>query len=192
MGPVCLATAPIHTYIQLLPLCFHSNSKDGEFLGYVQGLLYKGTILMYNPTMNKAEWAPVHSSVKSLTPMEQASATDLCNMVPCSPTRSWESPQLPLVRLRRFAEDSMNKGSGRDNTSSPQSPHSPHGYSDCYHCHCSWADQCKTKYEDDDGDYTHTHRGPPRVRMMTAPMTRTRTKGTRTKMTRMSLRMSHH
>ena len=80
-------------------------------------------------------------------------------MVLQSPTRGRESPRAPSARLRRFAEDSVNESSGGDDASSPWSPHSPHHYSDkCHHCHGSWAEQCKTEYEDDKENYVDTEK----------------------------------
>ena len=102
-------------------------------------------------------------STNSLTPIEQASTTDLCNMVLHGPVRGGGSLQAPSVRLRGFTEDSVSKDSesesSRRNSASPsQSPRSPHCYSVCYH-HCpnSWADQCETEYKENkknEEDYT--------------------------------------
>ena len=62
------------TYIQgcivdmgvcMLPMWFHVNDEAGEFLGYAWGLLFEGTILVYDPSTNKTEWVLVHGSMES-------------------------------------------------------------------------------------------------------------------------------
>ena len=61
------------------PMQFHVSSPSREFLSYAQGLLYEGTVLAYDPTMNSPEWIPVCGTASDLTWVEEASAMALCN-----------------------------------------------------------------------------------------------------------------
>ena len=105
----CMVEMGVH----MLPVWFHINDEAGGFLGYAGGLLFEGTILAYDPSTNKAEWIPMCGSVKTLTATEQASVTDLCNMVPCPGSPIWGGGSLPgpSLWLRKFAEHGENRRS---------------------------------------------------------------------------------
>ena len=89
---------------------FHMNDEAGEFLSYVQGLLFEGTILAYDTSTNKAEWVPMHGSMEYLMGAEQSLVVDLINMVLCSGSPAWVKGSLtgPSSRLRKFADETSN------------------------------------------------------------------------------------
>ena len=86
-----------------LLLCFLINHEAGEYLGYAR-LIYEGTIFAYDPTTNEAEWVPVCSSVKTLTPVEQVSVMHLSSMMQCVPTGGVVGSPAPPLGFRKFAE----------------------------------------------------------------------------------------
>ena len=49
------------------PVQFHVSGLSGKFLGYAQGLIYKGTVLIYDPTANGTEWIPICGTASDLT-----------------------------------------------------------------------------------------------------------------------------
>ena len=59
--------------------------EGGAYLCIVRALVFKGSVLAYNPAMNKAEWVPVHGLTNNLTWAEERSAMALVNYVPCIP-----------------------------------------------------------------------------------------------------------
>ena len=56
-----------------LPLHFLINDDVGEYLEYMRRLIYQGTILTSDPSMNKAEWVPVCGCIGTL-PLQSRSA----------------------------------------------------------------------------------------------------------------------
>ena len=52
----------------------------------MQGLLFEGSILTYDPATNDAEWISVRGTVNDLSPMQDASTRELSNItIPDSP-----------------------------------------------------------------------------------------------------------
>ena len=45
------------------------------------GLLFKGSVLTYNPTANGAEWVPIRGTTRNLPPAEDVSAQELSNIM---------------------------------------------------------------------------------------------------------------
>ena len=62
---------------------FQVTEEGGAYLCIVRALVFEGSVLAYNPTMNKAEWVPVHSLANNLTWAKERSAVALVNYVPC-------------------------------------------------------------------------------------------------------------
>ena len=65
----------------LPPLQFHISSPNGEFICIVQGLLFKGSVLTYDPATNGAKWVPMWGTASNLSPVEEVSAQELSNIV---------------------------------------------------------------------------------------------------------------
>ena len=64
----------------LRPLRFRITSPNGEFICVARGLLFKGSMLAYDPTANGAEWVPMKGTASDLSPAEDASAWELSNI----------------------------------------------------------------------------------------------------------------
>ena len=54
----------------------------GTYLCVVQALVFKGSVLAYNPTRDEAEWVPVCGLANDLTWSEERSTMALVNYVP--------------------------------------------------------------------------------------------------------------
>ena len=63
---------------------FQATEEGGTYLCTVRALVFKGSILTYNPTLNEAEWVPVHGLANNLSWAEERSAVALANYVPCA------------------------------------------------------------------------------------------------------------
>ena len=72
-----------------------SHRRRGAYLCTARALVFKGSILAYNPTMNEAEWVPVCSLANDLSWTEERSAGALANYVPCVPAEAAQ-----ITRLR--------------------------------------------------------------------------------------------
>ena len=61
---------------------FRVTDKAGTYLCAAWALVFKGSILTYNPTRDKAEWVPACGLTNDLTWVEEKSAMALANYVP--------------------------------------------------------------------------------------------------------------
>ena len=76
----------------LPPLRFCVTEPSGKFVGVACSLLFEGNVLTYDPASNGAEWILVWGTVNDLSPMEDSSAQEFCNItLPDSPK---EIPQM--------------------------------------------------------------------------------------------------
>ena len=60
---------------------FWVTEEGGAYLCIARALVLEGSVLVYNPAMNEAEWVPVHSQANDLTWAEKRSAMALVNYV---------------------------------------------------------------------------------------------------------------
>ena len=61
---------------------FRVTDEVGTYLCMARALVFKGSVLTYNPTMNEVEWVPAHGLANDLTQAEERSAVALANYVP--------------------------------------------------------------------------------------------------------------
>ena len=78
---------------------FWVMEEGGAYLCTVKALMFEGSILVYNPTMNEAEWVPVHGLANDLFWAEEKSAVALANYVPHAPA---EVAQIARLRAGRI------------------------------------------------------------------------------------------
>ena len=62
---------------------FRVTEEGGTYLCTTRALVFKGSILTYNPTLNEAEWVPVCGLANDLSWAEERSAVALANYVLC-------------------------------------------------------------------------------------------------------------
>ena len=67
---------------------FQVTEEGGAYLCTVRALVFEGSVLAYNPTMNEAEWVPVCGLANDLSWAEERSAVALVNYVPCIPAKA--------------------------------------------------------------------------------------------------------
>ena len=131
---------------QVLPsLHFCINKQDWEFICMVQGLLFEGSMLAYDPSTNRAEWIPVQGSASDLSLAEEASAWELSNIMPHDPAEvmwridyfgeqrnegSTEETAAETLLKGELVEEAMELGyqpdsDGEEDSDSTDNPHSP-------------------------------------------------------------------
>ena len=71
LSPIMLATQ------------FRVTDKAGAYLCVAWALVFEGSVLVYNPTRDEAEWVPTHGIINDLSWVEEKSAVALVNYVPC-------------------------------------------------------------------------------------------------------------
>ena len=84
------------------------HGRRGAYLCTVRALVFEGSILVYNPTMNEAEWVPVCSLANDLSWAKESSAVALANYVPCVPA---EAAQIARLRASRIVSCPGNDSS---------------------------------------------------------------------------------
>ena len=84
---------------------FRVSDKVGTYLCMARALVFKGSILAYNPTKNEAEWTPAHSLTNDLTWAEERSAIALANYVPCIPEEAAQIVRLGAHQLVSWPDD---------------------------------------------------------------------------------------
>ena len=95
--PCALTEAELYGYcrgqaVDLSPVMlaaqFWVTEEEGAYLCIARALVFEGSVLVYNPTMNEVEWVPVHGLANDLTWAEERSAVALANYVPCIPVEA--------------------------------------------------------------------------------------------------------
>ena len=69
----------------MLAAQFWVMEEGGAYLCTARALVFKGSILAFNPTLNEAEWVPAHGLANDLSWAEERSAVALVNYVPRAP-----------------------------------------------------------------------------------------------------------
>ena len=88
--PCALTEAELYGYcwgqaVDLTPMMpvaqFQITEEGGAYLCTVRALVFKGSVLVYNPTMNEAEWVPVHGLANDLSWAEERFTVALADYV---------------------------------------------------------------------------------------------------------------
>ena len=82
--------------------------EGGAYLCTLRALVFEGSILAYNPTMNEAEWVPVCGLANDLSWAKERSAVALVNYVLCIPA---EAAQITRLRASRIVSCPGNDSS---------------------------------------------------------------------------------
>ena len=76
---------------------FWVTEEGRAYLCTARALVFEGSILMYNPALNEAEWVPAHSLANDLSWVEERSAIALANYVPHAPAEAAQIARLGLA-----------------------------------------------------------------------------------------------
>ena len=90
----------------MLAMEFRVTDKEGAYLCAVQGVIFEGSILVYNPTRDKAEWVPACGVTNYLSWVEERMAVTLVNFVPHVPQEVDCITELRACHLLGWADDS--------------------------------------------------------------------------------------
>ena len=85
---------------------FRVTDEVGTYLCVVQALVFKGSVLAYNPARDEAEWGPTCGLTDDLTWAEEKSAMALANYVPRIPQEATRIARLGAHRLMSWLADS--------------------------------------------------------------------------------------
>ena len=87
---------------------FWVMEEGGAYLCTARALVFEGSILLYNPTLNEAEWVPVHGLANDLSWAEERSAVALANYVPLTPA---EAARITRLRAGKIVSCPSNDSS---------------------------------------------------------------------------------
>ena len=86
---------------------FQVTEEGGAYLCTARALVFQGSILVYNPALNEAEWVPVHGLANDLSWAEERSAVALVNYVPCGQAEVAQIARLGAGRI--VSEDGASR-----------------------------------------------------------------------------------
>ena len=78
---------------------FWVTEEGGAYLYTARALVFKGSILMYNPTLDEAEWVPACGLANDLSWAEERSAVALANYVLSAPVEAAQITRLGAGRI---------------------------------------------------------------------------------------------
>ena len=93
------------------------TEEGGAYLCVARGLVFKGSVLAYNPTINEVEWIPVCGLTNDLTWAKERSAVALVNYVPCAPA---EVAQIAKLGARQIVSCLNSSSSEEDEVPHPE------------------------------------------------------------------------
>ena len=79
--------------------------EGGTYLCTARALVFKGSILTYNPTLNEAEWVPVCGLANNLSWAEERSALPLANYVPHASAEATQIARLGASQVMSYPGD---------------------------------------------------------------------------------------
>ena len=88
---------------------FRVTDEEGAYLCVAWGLIFEGSILVYNAARDKAEWVPAHGVANDLSWAEERMAVTLVNFVPCVPQEADCVTELRACHLLGWANDSPSE-----------------------------------------------------------------------------------
>ena len=85
---------------------FRVTDEEGAYLCAVRALIFKGSILAYNPARDEVEWVPTCGVTNDLSWEEERTVVTLANFVPCIPEEADRIAELGTHCLLGWSTDS--------------------------------------------------------------------------------------
>ena len=92
---------------------FRVTNEEGAYLCAACGLIFKGSVLVYDPTRDEAEWVPMHRVANNLSWAEERMAVALANFVPRTRQEADHIAELGAHHLA-WTDDSSFKEEGEE------------------------------------------------------------------------------
>ena len=92
---------------------FRVTNVEGAYLCAVRGLIFKGSILVYDPTRDEVEWVPTCGVANNLSWAEERMAVVLANFVPRAGQEADRITELGAHRLA-WTDDSSSEEEGEE------------------------------------------------------------------------------
>ena len=88
---------------------FRVTDEEQTYLCVAWALIFEGSVLVYNPAQDEAEWVPAHGIANDLSWMEERSAVALANYVPHIPKEVDCIAELRACHLMGWPDDSSSE-----------------------------------------------------------------------------------
>ena len=88
---------------------FIVTDEEGTYLCAAWALVFEGSVLVYNPARDEAEWVPACGIANNLSWVEERSAMALANYVPCIPQEVARIAGLGTCHLVGWPNDSCSE-----------------------------------------------------------------------------------
>ena len=107
---------------------FHVTEERGTYLCTTRALMFEGSILAYNPTLNEVEWVPTRGLANDLSWAEERSAVTLANYVLHAPVEAERIARLEVGQVMSCPGDDLSTTSmeGEESQFSDAPSMSPH------------------------------------------------------------------
>ena len=93
----------------MLVMEFRVTDKEGAYLCVARGLIFEGSVLVYNAARGEVEWVPARGVTNELSWSEERMAVALANFVPCIPPEEDRGAELRAHHLLGWANDSPSE-----------------------------------------------------------------------------------
>ena len=91
---------------------FRVTDEEGTYLCMAHALIFEGSILVYNPTRDEAEWVPTHRVANDLSWAEERMVVALANFVPHAPQEADHITELRTCHLLAWTDASSSEEEG--------------------------------------------------------------------------------
>ena len=88
---------------------FRVTDEEGTYLCAARGLVFKGSILGYDPAWDEVEWVPTRGVANDLSWVEERMAVTLANFVPHTPQEADRIAELRTHRLLAWTDESSSE-----------------------------------------------------------------------------------
>ena len=88
---------------------FRVTDEEGAYLCVAWGLIFEGSVLVYNAARDEAEWVPTRRVANNLSWAEERMAVTLANFVPHIPQEADRVAELRTSCLLGWADDSPSE-----------------------------------------------------------------------------------
>ena len=92
---------------------FRVTDEEGTYLCMAHGLIFEGSILVYDPARDEEEWVPTHGVANNLSWAKERMAVTLVNFVPHAPQEADRIAELGTCRILAWTNNSSSEGEGK-------------------------------------------------------------------------------
>ena len=93
---------------------FRVTDEEGTYLCMAHSLIFEGSILVYDPTRDEAEWVPTRGVANDLSWVEERMVVTLANFLPCASQEADHITELRTCHLLAWMDESSLEDEGKE------------------------------------------------------------------------------